>query len=99
MNSLPTVFENRSAKRIFWLESQRTVKTIMFAINKRRFTCGVVEDRFKSLSGSKPAPSLPNDRVQTAHLCFRLTVAESNYLTRRECKIRLSKSFRTSLNV
>jgi hypothetical protein len=96
---LPTVFENLSSRKMFWLESHRTTKMIMFAINKRRFTCGVVEDLFKSLSGSKPAPSLPSHRVQTAYLCFRLTVAESNYLTRRERKIRLFKSFETSLNV
>ena len=53
MNSLPAVFENLSSRKMFWLESHRTAKMIMFAINKRRFTCGVVEDRFKSLSGSK----------------------------------------------
>jgi hypothetical protein len=47
------MFENLSSRRMFWLESQKTVKMIMFVINRRRFTCGVVEDRFKSLSGSK----------------------------------------------
>ena len=38
---------------MFMLESQKTMKTTMFVINIRRFTCGVRKERVKSFIGNK----------------------------------------------
>jgi hypothetical protein len=44
---------NLASNKMLMLESQKTTKMIRFVTNNKRFTCGVVEDRVRSLIGNK----------------------------------------------